>query len=313
MPSFPFPPYGEFPTRYNDLINPAALAPPAWRPNSTDRETTWGAWRDATLVIINQKLWPQWDSAQCDWISPDLPAMHALTNCDFDLLAQIQQSGLLNQKPATPVSAASIPSHKEFFVDEDTAKIGTRYFFYDTTLPGEQLQFFLNGPTNFGDILRQKCGSASIQFKQKIQRPRAYQVAKLMGRAHRWENATTSLTASMSSGHCFEGCLLGAGIYERWLQTGFAPTAAQLEALEQYTVDIGDRRVFAGVHYPSDNLASWIISLRLVSEVCPDARVGQFLARAVGSKSAVFKIIKSSECAAYEPALSVLHSFGLDT
>jgi len=112
----------------------------------------------------------------------------------------------------------------------------------------------------------------------------------------------------MSSGHCFEGCLIAAGIYELWLSDGLTTTRDQLGALEQYGVDIGDRRVFAGVHYPSDNLASWIIGLRLVNEVCPNREVGRFLATAIQSKSWIFNLLKESGHDEYEPVLSVIES-----
>jgi hypothetical protein len=308
MSSFSFPPYGEFARQYNELVNSNALAPISWKPGlaSVDREESWIEWRKETLSLINEVLWPQWDPAIKDWVSPDLAAMHALTKCDFSLFHEIEQESVLNKKPVTAVSAMSIPSHKEFFQDEDSpGKIGTRYYFYDCTLPSEQLQLFVDGPNSFSKILESKCGSASIQIKQKIQRPRAYQVAKMMGLSHKFERAITSMTASMSSGHCFEGCLIGAGIYEQWLNGGFNPTKEQLGALQQYCVDIGDRRVFAGVHYPSDNLSSWIISLRLVSEVCPNPQVGHILADAIKTKSYVFSLLKSSGFDEYKPALSL--------
>ena len=33
---------------------------------------------------------------------------------------------------------------------------------------------------------------------------------------------------------------------------------------ERLITDVGDRRVYAGVHYPSDNLASWLVLTRLL-------------------------------------------------
>lgn len=78
---------------------------------------------------------------------------------------------------------------------------------------------------------------------------------------------------------------------------------AQIEALEQFGVDIGDRRVFAGVHYPSDNLSSWILALRLGREVFADPRVWLFLAEAIQKRSAVYQTLVSSGKSAYSDAL----------
>jgi len=71
--------------------------------------------------------------------------------------------------------------------------------------------------------------------------------------------------------------------------------ATSAKVLQQFTVDVGDRRVFAGVHYPSDNLASWFTALNLVprvfdEEVAPDIKA--FLWEAINSRSIVFDAIK---------------------
>jgi hypothetical protein len=39
------------------------------------------------------------------------------------------------------------------------------------------------------------------------------------------------------------------------------------DVFRQFVIDVGDRRVFAGVHYPSDNLASWYVAMRLIPRV----------------------------------------------
>lgn len=247
-----YPPYGQFARVYRESVDPANLAPPAWRPTlpKPEREQSWLEWRNETVRLINETLWPQWSESTSGWLNPDTAKMDALTAADFDLLTEFDTAGVLDQQPSTPVSAASIPSHRQYFVDEDSAKLGDRYFFYDTTLPAAQLEKVV---PDLRQVLKDKAGSISIQIKQILQRPRAYQVAKFLGRDHRFELATTSMTSSMSSGHCFQGCLVSAGIYEAWLLRGYAPTNKQLAALGQFGVDIGDRRVFAGVHYPSDN------------------------------------------------------------
>jgi hypothetical protein len=66
--------------------------------------------------------------------------------------------------------------------------------------------------------------------------------------------------------------------------------------------------VFAGVHYPSDNLSSWIMDLRLVDEVCPDRRVGRFLAQAIVGQSRVFALLKESREAVYGDAIQLIEA-----
>jgi PAP2 superfamily len=302
-----FPPYGEFARVYRESVNPTELAPNAWRPElaKPERERTWLEWRAETVRLITSTLWPQWSETHKNWLNPDFAAMESLTIADFDLFKELNASGVLDAQPTSPVAAASIPTHRQYFIDEDTAKLGDRYYFYDTTLPTAQLEKVL---PDIRTALKEKTGSVSIQIKELLQRPRPYQVAKILGREHRFELATTSMTSSMSSGHCFQGCLVAVGIYETWIKRGFAPTPDQLLALAQYGVDIGDRRVFAGVHYPSDNLSSWIMNLRLVGEVAPGQQITKFLAKAIVERSVVFRLIDSSGAKAYAPALQLVKS-----
>ncbi|KWV59178.1 hypothetical protein AS026_29185 [Rhizobium altiplani] len=219
-----FPAYGEFALIYERSVDPQGLAPAAWRPTLplSERESTWLQWRSETISIINRTLWPSWDTASNNWHAADESQMLGLTLADFDLFERLEATKILDTFPQTSTSAASIPSHRQYFTDEDTAKLGERYFFYDHTLPATQLDKL---PSDLRAGLKDKAGSVSIQFKQIIQRPRAYQVAKLLGRPHTFELAITSMTSSMTSGHCFQGCFIAASIYEAWLTRGYIRTA----------------------------------------------------------------------------------------
>jgi hypothetical protein len=305
-----YPAYGQFARVYKDSVDVNSLAPEMWRPSVSkpEREASWMAWRDETVRIINETLWPSWDETTQSWRAANINQMDALTIADFELFSSINAVGMLDLQPSSPVAATAIPTHRQYFVDEDTAKLGERYNFYDTTLPTEQLEKIV---PDLKFALKQKAGSVSIQIKTVLQRPRAYQVAKIMGREHKFELAVTSMTSSMSSGHCFQGCLAAAGIYEAWLSRGFAPARQQISALAQFGVDIGDRRVFAGVHFPSDNLASWIMVLRLISEVCPNPIIGNFLREAVMEKSYVFRLIRECKNPAYAAAIDAIRSIAV--
>jgi hypothetical protein len=308
-----WPAYGALARAYADSITSAPLAPPAWK-DGTDpasREATWLAWREKTLGYINADLWPRWDEASSEWVSPDIAKMQALTDADLALLKVLNNDKkLLDTRPTPPNAAVAIPLHRQFFLDEDgatgSAPLGTRYVTYDVTLPPEQVNKL---PAGMIESLKAKCGSASLQFKSQLQRPRAYQVAKLLGVPHLWELAATSMSPSMSSGHCLQGCMMAAGVYEMWLSSGFAPDAKQRASLQQFAVDIGDRRVFAGVHYPSDNLSSWIIALNIVPKVYSAPEVAAFMWEAITGRSSVYQHISASGEAIYEPALRRIASF----
>ncbi len=59
-------------------------------------------------------------------------------------------------------------------------------------------------------------------------------------------------------------------------------------ALQQFAVDIGDRRVFAGVHYPSDNISSWYAALRIIPHIFDGQSAATFLWTAITTKSLVY-------------------------
>jgi hypothetical protein len=62
--------------------------------------------------------------------------------------------------------------------------------------------------------------------------------------------------------------------------------------MQQYTADIGDRRVFAGVHYPSDNISSWFCALRMCDNMYSEVgEVAKVFMRGALAKSAVFAAI----------------------
>jgi len=75
----------------------------------------------------------------------------------------------------------------------------------------------------------------------------------------------TGTHPSLISGHSIQGILLSRMVLEFWLQNNeiekFDKNDIQIKSLAQYAVNFGDRRVFAGVHYPSDNNASWFVAL----------------------------------------------------
>lgn len=290
-----WPPYGELARAYRESIEKTGLVPPDWSEGTEpqERERLWLAWRESVLAVINETLWPRWDESTQAWRNADSARMHALTEADFSLFQIInEEMRFLDRPPATPNAAAGIPPHRRFFLDEDgEGVLGERYLTYDTTLP---LKYVTAIPQQLSQSLKAKTGSASLQFKSQLQRPRAYQVAKLLGKTHTWEVAATSMSPSMSSGHSLQGCMMAAGVFENWLQSGFQPTPEQRQSLQQFAVDIGDRRVFAGVHYPSDNLASWWIALSLAPKVFRRAETLRFLWEAITGRSIVFAHIREA-------------------
>jgi len=296
-----FPPYGVIDKEHSDEINLGA--PKQW--NAGLVGTDWFAFREETLTMIADVLWPRYNRAEQRWEGDATEFMEELTEADLRILMDLRvPHDSLDALPDSPLypQAQNCPDQRGLFRVEDLPGVFFHKFScYDATLPPESCN--LQKTFKFG--VDNKCNPASTQFKQELQRPRAYQTAFLFGFDFNLEHATTSLTPSMCSGHCLQGMIGGGAIMEQLLSTGANVSPASWNALRQYTVDIGDRRVLAGVHYPADNLCSWIIALRMANAVL-DPRVKPILSDAIFKNSMVYKRILASNNPVYAPALELL-------
>jgi hypothetical protein len=81
---------------------------------------------------------------------------------------------------------------------------------------------------------------------------------------------------------------------ERFLLSGTHLTDANWEALEQFAVDIGDRRVLARVHYPSDLLSSWLMVMGMANYVFSTREVKNHLWAAISKRSQMYRRIVST-------------------
>jgi hypothetical protein len=285
MTSNKLPPWGILDAGYLADIKIQPI-PPDWKTihGKVPKLRDWNRWRGRIVRDLARMLWPTYEHGKSKWSTK---SVDALNDADFNLLTD------LRLRFPMPISAAfpTTVTHAILFAEEDGAiGLGSHYERYDPQL---QAQFTAQMPTLLLTGLRKKVGTLALQIKQVIQRPRAYQVAFIEGRSgFSHEPAQSADTPSMVSGHCLQGALGGCSAYAELAQH-LNPSSVKL--LEQLTVDIGDRRVFAGVHYPSDSLASWFVALKLVPHVFPKRRqaaITDFLGDAISSKSAVFAAIR---------------------
>ena len=90
----------------------------------------------------------------------------------------------------------------------------------------------------------------------------------------------------MISGHGLQSAIAGSFVAMEFAAE-FSSNPRLKECWSQFMVDVGDRRVFAGVHYPSDSLASWYCALVFVGRFY-GAEVRRFLWDAITTKSRVY-------------------------
>ena len=284
------------------VLDEAALAdmkgspvPKDWKPIDGVRQDSdesadlsrWGEWLEVLVDELAAILWPRFDPTTRMWQGKSASHIEALTQADFNLLKR------LGDRLNMPISGShpTTVTHKELFEAEDRDVPGMNYVVYDPLLPAD-LRVSLGELVANGISI--KVASLPLQLKRIFQRPRAHQIALLQNRTDfRCELALSAFTPSLVSGHCLEGSLAGCHVYSEW-RSRRDVSPASVDFLKQFTMDIGDRRVFAGVHYPSDNLASWYVAMRVVPHVFDTSSaslVTRFLWDAIQSKSVVYAAI----------------------
>lgn len=248
-------------------------------------EKSFAAWVDALVGKMAKFLWPRYvHKAAQPWQGAAALTARDLTIADFKLLGDLRA-----KLAETPIGRDKglTQTHKALFLSEDMKPWPT-YALYETALAPELLtkmqEAMVKTNVNFGP--------APLRFKALQQRPRPYQMALLLDIADfAYEWAHSAVTPSIVSGHSLQGLLAGAGAYTTHLLELEKVVAAK-KHLQQWAVDVGDRRVFAGVHYPSDNLASWYVALSMCDnyvygELGQEAK--RFLWQAISERSLVFQ------------------------
>lgn len=261
-PGFVYPPYGRLHLRDQWECTKAPRVPMRW--SDVLPAADYFKWVQSIRDQIQDELWPVWNEKSLSWHGSAERWMDALSNHDRKMMWGF------SQYLDAPVSLeAGARNHLEMFLIEDG----------QAGLPGHEIESYFSGlspqQTNYDAAgmfqtgLHWVCGSTAIILKKDLQRPRAHQIGLAnggdpAGRLY----AQTADTPSMISGHCFEGCLAATWTARRhrmWAKK--LDWAKAKPALQQWAVDIGDRRVMAQVHYPSDNIGSWWAAIDLLDRI----------------------------------------------
>jgi hypothetical protein len=305
-----FPPYGHISRDYRLQADQQAVPPKFKVGDRPGSAAEWAAYVNREGGLMADFLWPQWDRATACWVGAASARMKALTEADLGLMKDLSQ--LLQLEASFPLPApAPAPgadpnagakpkglerSHLDLFYAEDRSARPTLGVY----LPKLEASVLADVDKAVADWLR-GYGDAHIVFKLRFQRPRPYQMSYLLGAPsddYVYRFGASAVTPSLISGHAFSGLLVRCGaLLDKRLV--IESHLHGLSAMKQYMVDIGDRRVFAGAHYPSDNLASWYCALRLCDHFFSNA--GQdaksLMWEAISQHSAVYKAMKGAVAA----------------
>lgn len=242
----------------------------------------WDAYIAREVKLMADFLWPRFNPASGKWEGAAAHNMEALTVADMDLMEELSaQLELI----ATADGDWLGKTHLELFGTEDSSARPTLATYLPNLSPSDRAAFEAAVEDWFVIVAH-----AYLRFKQHFQRPRPYQAALLLNRPFEYLEAKTAVTPAMISGHAFQGLVVRGGAYMD-TRHRFNGHPHRVARLQQYGVDIGDRRVFAGVHYPTDNLSSWFCGLRLCDHLFgPDGQEAKnYMWQAISTRSTVYQ------------------------
>jgi hypothetical protein len=306
-----FPPYGIIPNAYSFDDKP----PADWK-----NPSGYLGWFEDNISAIKEMLWPEFVPGACSgWTGSSKNRIEALTLADLSILLKIRKVGPdrpYDHRPDSSLRTLHADPHSTLFNLEDDGRIGESFEDYDHRQDAAAIaveRIFSQG------LYRRKTGSIIVRAKSRLQRPRPHQMAYILlpedqSKLFTWQLGKSGITPSVPSGHCFQGIMGACVAIERILADRTPMNRDSWAAIEQFGVDVGDRRVMAGVHYPSDNIASWILALSAAEQVFENSSaVKRHMWSAISRRSIVYRLIEDAmtpgtpASEAYGPSWRELH------
>lgn len=303
---------------------------PAW---PKDQDAAYRPLFDQWLNDVTKNIWPAWKGGQ--WVGESVPTMVDATKAELEHAVRLYHGvggkrDILTETPDIPPSPDGRPTTHEWHYKIEDALVHDLFFKYALLPDGHRPSFGFQASRTIGsnylaydpefdikkfeDLFWGRMGSIQPpiwDIKQHFQRPRPWTAATTLGvDGFRWIVAGgdfvthTGVHPSLLSGHCLQGILGGCSVYDALLDSGETLDGTRSRAIQKYMVDWGDRRVFAGVHYMTDNIASWTLARRLIPHLFHNAKqVEEFAVQAITRHSRVFADI----IAHFDKASPALH------
>lgn len=278
----------------------------------------WETFFDSLIEDLADQVWPKWVE-NIGWSGGATKFFEEATKAELNIqVAEIQKKNLLAEAPRFTKTASALlqrdhfwlfaleddisirlpefvrahyPRYKDPTPEEiDLAKFGLASIaYYDPALvDGRSFLAYQRMYTHKYEGL--------YQTKLVFRRPRPHQMAFGLNiedfRHHQalW-SVHTGNHPSLVSGHCIQGFLLACTLIEMALEGGVKVNDLPLASYRQFAADLGDRRVFAGVHYVTDNISSWITVLRVIPWIFHDWEIYvKFCVESIVKHSAVYRI-----------------------
>lgn len=322
-------PYGVMHDALKLQIMPPETVPRDWPTTDDSYPKIITAW----MAEVADKIWPRWENG--GWRGKAASFAEHETQSELQLAIRLYQGGGDTLGILSDLTGAETPfegprrdhlwhyriedarfDHPDYSGLELPSSVSTSIE-YRTGKDGTANYPLYGGPeveaTAFKRMFLQDAAGKRpevLGLKEYFQRPRPRAAATALNLpGFRWvtahRNVHTGQHPAFPSGHCMQGILGGCTVYDQLIKAGQKPTAAERERLQKYMVDWGDRRVFAGVHYMSDNIASWTLLRRIIPHVFESEEITELAVEAIIRHSRVFADI-TAHFDSSSPALSML-------
>jgi PAP2 superfamily len=239
---------------------------------------------------IAKYLWPRWDFQRKTWKDdPSNKLASALVDVELVLISNLQRQ--LNE----PAFRNDGTLNDALFLIED-GWIGTgggasrsnalgALGSYKVLKQNKEFAYHLGTMTVGGALLIE---NFIMYLKGQFRRSRPAHAALMAGKSLTIQYAQTSITPAIVSGHALQAIMRVTNAY---LQSRDYLSKGEVEDAKAFAVGAGDRRVYAGVHFPSDSFGSWIAAAHLADYYWPndakDAR--KFIYEAIENNSPVYQ------------------------
>lgn len=294
-----------------DIFSPM----PKWQGSDADYRSLLEPW----LEDVSNLIWPSWSNGA--WKGSAASAMEDETRLELQLAVQKyhgggDQLGRLSEVPDIPPAKDGKTRDQQWHYNvedslmvhpvftEENLKESAKGSFEFKVSRGFNANFLLYDPTfdneRFSQLFLGELGNlvpSIFDIKAHFQRPRPWTAAvglNVVG--FRWVTAYwqthTGLHPSLISGHCIQGILGACSVFDSLISQSEPISDVRKRAIQKYMVDWGDRRVFAGVHYMTDNISSWTLARKLIPHLFRNGSAIEALAvDAITRHSEVFKDI----------------------
>jgi hypothetical protein len=289
-------PFGFMAENFNEEAIRHAV-PSAWRGTASE----YGRWIDERVKQIKASVWPEWNKSTKEWTGKAVDTAIALSAADLKLMEKLGSQYLEPSRQDSELNRFWFKKEDDLFDDEFGVERFKRIF-GDTPRNQRRSALFTDGG------YARYAGSIGWLLKERLQRPRAHQMAYwIAGPRPVLRTAASAWSPSAISGHAFQGLVACLRVFVDSQGNDDKWSDEDTQKLCELAADLGDRRVFAGVHYPSDNALSWSVALNLVEHIGANKTeriaMTRFIKRAIQS-SRVYAAMLASP--AHEQCLRLL-------